>query len=233
MAAFGILAALHERERSGEGQLVDVSMTDGALSWLAMVAGALLRRRRGAAARRRSSSPAASSATCPTRPPTAGSRCGALEPKFWQALLRRRRAPGPDREAVRARPARTATREVADGLPRRARATSGARSPTSTTAASSRCSTSTRRSTPSWCARARWWSSSTSPSSAGAPARRPDQARRARPATPTRPAPGARRAHRARCCARPATPTRRSRRCEESGAVGGPGARSGEEPFLA
>ena len=39
MAAFGVLAALHERERSGEGQLVDVSMADGALSWLAMVAG--------------------------------------------------------------------------------------------------------------------------------------------------------------------------------------------------
>ena len=38
MAAFGILAALRQRERSGEGQLVDVSMTDGALSWLAMVA---------------------------------------------------------------------------------------------------------------------------------------------------------------------------------------------------
>jgi len=38
MAAFGILAALHERDRSGEGQLVDVSMTDGVLSWLAMVA---------------------------------------------------------------------------------------------------------------------------------------------------------------------------------------------------
>jgi alpha-methylacyl-CoA racemase len=32
MAAFGILAALHERERSGEGQLVDVSMTRGAQS---------------------------------------------------------------------------------------------------------------------------------------------------------------------------------------------------------
>ena len=29
MAAFGILAALRERERSGEGQLVDVSMADG------------------------------------------------------------------------------------------------------------------------------------------------------------------------------------------------------------
>jgi alpha-methylacyl-CoA racemase len=38
MAAFGILAALRERDRSGAGQLVDVSMTDGALSWLAMVA---------------------------------------------------------------------------------------------------------------------------------------------------------------------------------------------------
>src|SRR6185369_3865899 len=38
MAAFGILAALRERDRSGEGQFVDVSMTDGALSWLAMVA---------------------------------------------------------------------------------------------------------------------------------------------------------------------------------------------------
>ena len=37
MAAVGILAAIHERERSGEGQLVDVSMTDGSISWLAMV----------------------------------------------------------------------------------------------------------------------------------------------------------------------------------------------------
>jgi alpha-methylacyl-CoA racemase len=38
MAAFGILAALRERECSGEGQLVDVSMFDGSLSWLALVA---------------------------------------------------------------------------------------------------------------------------------------------------------------------------------------------------
>src|SRR5207245_10851013 len=43
MAAFGVLAALRERDGgpgrpgSGEGQLVDVSMADGALSWLAMV----------------------------------------------------------------------------------------------------------------------------------------------------------------------------------------------------
>src|SRR6202042_3092528 len=35
MAAVGILVALRERERSGEGQFVDCSMFDGALSWLA------------------------------------------------------------------------------------------------------------------------------------------------------------------------------------------------------
>jgi crotonobetainyl-CoA:carnitine CoA-transferase CaiB-like acyl-CoA transferase len=38
MAAFGILAALREADRTGHGQVVDVSMADGALSWLAMVA---------------------------------------------------------------------------------------------------------------------------------------------------------------------------------------------------
>src|SRR3954463_5972160 len=38
MAAFGILAALHHRDRTGEGQVVDVSMADGSLSWLAMAA---------------------------------------------------------------------------------------------------------------------------------------------------------------------------------------------------
>src|SRR5438445_6523910 len=37
-AAFGVLTALRERDRSGEGQLVDVSMFDGALSWLGLVA---------------------------------------------------------------------------------------------------------------------------------------------------------------------------------------------------
>ncbi len=42
MAAFGMMAALHEARRSGEGQVVDVSMADGALSWLTMVAGAYL-----------------------------------------------------------------------------------------------------------------------------------------------------------------------------------------------
>ena len=85
MAAFGVLAALNERRRSGEGQIVDVSMADGALSWLAMVAAQYL---------------------CDGRPPGRGEgqlnggilcyypyeaadgwvTCGALEPKFWAAF---------------------------------------------------------------------------------------------------------------------------------------------------
>ncbi|SFW71076.1 CaiB/BaiF CoA transferase family protein [Amycolatopsis australiensis] len=36
LAAFGILAALHERERSGAGQHVDAAMVDGVLSMMAM-----------------------------------------------------------------------------------------------------------------------------------------------------------------------------------------------------
>jgi alpha-methylacyl-CoA racemase len=87
MAAFGILAALRERDRSGEGQMVDVSMFDGSLSWLAMVAAKYL---------------------CDGAPPGRGDvelagrlicyrpyECsdgwvtlGALEPKFWQAWCR-------------------------------------------------------------------------------------------------------------------------------------------------
>ena len=69
MAAFGILAAL----RSGEGQFVDISMADGALSLLAMPAAQLLA---GGAAPRRGelSSAGGCSATAPTRAPTATSR---------------------------------------------------------------------------------------------------------------------------------------------------------------
>lgn len=35
MAAFGVMAAVVARSSSGKGQMVDVSMTDGAISWLA------------------------------------------------------------------------------------------------------------------------------------------------------------------------------------------------------
>jgi alpha-methylacyl-CoA racemase len=85
MAAFGILAALAERERSGEGQLVDVSMTDGALSWLAMVAGAFLADGR---VPRRGSEMLNGGVACylPYECADGWVSCGALEPKFWQAF---------------------------------------------------------------------------------------------------------------------------------------------------
>ena len=84
MAAFGILAALRERERSGEGQLVDVSMTDGALSWLAMDAA---RHLAGGAPPRRGRVELAGGLLCyrPYRCADGWVAFGALEPKFWRA----------------------------------------------------------------------------------------------------------------------------------------------------
>jgi crotonobetainyl-CoA:carnitine CoA-transferase CaiB-like acyl-CoA transferase len=84
MAAFGILAALRERERSGEGQLVDVSMTDGALSWLAMVAARVLA---GGEVPARGRAELAGGLICyrPYRCADGWVTLGALEPKFWRA----------------------------------------------------------------------------------------------------------------------------------------------------
>ena len=87
MAAFGILAALRERDRSGEGQLVDVSMADGALSWLAMDAARYLA---SGAAPRRGGLELAGGLLCyrPYRCSDGWVTLGALEPKFWQAWCR-------------------------------------------------------------------------------------------------------------------------------------------------
>ncbi|HTE63495.1 MAG TPA: CaiB/BaiF CoA-transferase family protein [Solirubrobacteraceae bacterium] len=85
MAAFGILAALHERERSGEGQMVDVSMTRGAQSWLAMVAA---RHFADGAVPRRGELELAGGLPC-YRPYACADgwvALGALEAKFWHAL---------------------------------------------------------------------------------------------------------------------------------------------------
>jgi crotonobetainyl-CoA:carnitine CoA-transferase CaiB-like acyl-CoA transferase len=87
MAAFGILAALRERDRTGEGQLVDVSMSDGALSWLAMVAARHFAEERTP---QRGDLELAGSIIC-YRPYAASDgwvTLGALEPKFWQAWCR-------------------------------------------------------------------------------------------------------------------------------------------------
>jgi crotonobetainyl-CoA:carnitine CoA-transferase CaiB-like acyl-CoA transferase len=87
MAAFGILAALRERDRSGEGQLVDVSMADGALSWLALVAAGYLA---DGTVPRRGELPLAGSLICyrPYECADGWVTLGALEPKFWQAFCR-------------------------------------------------------------------------------------------------------------------------------------------------
>jgi alpha-methylacyl-CoA racemase len=110
MAAFGILAALRERdgiparpahpavsgaeagaragsEGSGEGQVVDVSMADGALSWLAMVAAGYFA---DGTAPCRGELPLAGSLICyrPYECADGWVSLGALEPKFWQAWCR-------------------------------------------------------------------------------------------------------------------------------------------------
>ena len=102
MAAFGILAALRERDGaparpvgsgsssgngrpgSGEGQFVDVSMTDGSLSWLAMVAATYFA---DGMVPRRGDLPLAGSLVCyrPYECADGWVTLGALEPKFWQA----------------------------------------------------------------------------------------------------------------------------------------------------
>ena len=85
MAAFGVMAALHERRRSGEGQMVDVSMADGALSWLAMVAGRYFC---DGEVPRRGEQQLAGGLICylPYEVADGWVSCGALEPKFWAAL---------------------------------------------------------------------------------------------------------------------------------------------------
>jgi crotonobetainyl-CoA:carnitine CoA-transferase CaiB-like acyl-CoA transferase len=101
MGAFGILAALRERDGapaqpgsarparpgSGEGQVVDVSMADGALSWLAMVAGAYFA---DGNVPRRGGLPLAGSLICyrPYECADGWVTLGALEPKFWQTWCR-------------------------------------------------------------------------------------------------------------------------------------------------
>ena len=203
MAAFGILAALRERDRTGEGQFVDVSMADGALSWLAMVAARVLRRRRGARGAATRCSPARCVCYRPYRCADGWVTLGALEPKFFAAwcrgvgredLIEHQFEPPGIGGARRGRgDLRGAHARRVGGVRRRARLLPGAGARAST-----------RRWTPSSCARARWWSSSSSPApeaGRGCSACRSSSAARPGDARP-RPGPGARRAHRARCCAR-------------------------------
>jgi alpha-methylacyl-CoA racemase len=87
MGAFGILAALRERERSGRGQLVDVSMFDGSLAWLALVAAKYLCDGENPS---RGDLELAGRLVCyrPYACKDGWVTLGALEPKFWQAWCR-------------------------------------------------------------------------------------------------------------------------------------------------
>jgi crotonobetainyl-CoA:carnitine CoA-transferase CaiB-like acyl-CoA transferase len=85
MAAVGILAALQDARRSGEGQMVDISMTDGSLAWLAMEAGRYF----GSGEVPRRGEVMLSGGIICYRPYEAKDgwvTCGALEPKFWAAF---------------------------------------------------------------------------------------------------------------------------------------------------
>jgi alpha-methylacyl-CoA racemase len=87
MGALGILVALRERDRSGEGQFVDCSMFDGSLSWLAMLAADMFA---SGNVPRRGGLLLAGSITC-YRPYACADgfvTLGALEPKFWAAFCR-------------------------------------------------------------------------------------------------------------------------------------------------
>jgi alpha-methylacyl-CoA racemase len=87
MAALGVLAALNEARASGEGQLVDVSMYDGAQSWLAMVAARYFA---DGNVPHRGDLELAGSIICyrPYEAKDGWVTCGALEQKFWAAWCR-------------------------------------------------------------------------------------------------------------------------------------------------
>jgi alpha-methylacyl-CoA racemase len=120
MAAFGILAALRERDRSGEGQFVDVSMADGSLSWLGMVAARYFCE---GVTPQRGDPELAGSLVCyrPYECADGWVTLGALEPKFWQNWCRgvgredliekQFERPGSDAHAAVAEVFRTRTRD--------------------------------------------------------------------------------------------------------------------------
>jgi alpha-methylacyl-CoA racemase len=93
LGLIGLLGLTGERDGgpgrpgSGEGQMVDVSMADGALSWLAMVAGAYFA---DGTVPARGELPLAGSLICyrPYECSDGWVSLGALEPKFWQAWCR-------------------------------------------------------------------------------------------------------------------------------------------------
>ncbi|WP_141593215.1 CaiB/BaiF CoA-transferase family protein [Myxococcus sp. AB056] len=91
-ALVGILAALHERERTGQGRFVDVSMTDGALAFLHMHLASRLFMGTEGAALQRGKDALNGGYACYGLYRTADDRwlaVGALEPKFFAGVCER------------------------------------------------------------------------------------------------------------------------------------------------
>lgn len=84
MAAIAILSALVRRGATGDGAFLDVSMTDGAMSWLAMPAAGTM----AGDVRKRGNIDLAGRWACymPYEVADGWISCGALEPKFWKAF---------------------------------------------------------------------------------------------------------------------------------------------------
>ncbi|MDP3938760.1 MAG: CaiB/BaiF CoA-transferase family protein [Deltaproteobacteria bacterium] len=89
MCAIGMLAALHHRDRVGEGQFVDVSMTDGIVSWMALQASDYFANPQEEP--RPGDMRLNGGLLCYRIYESADGRhltMGALEPKFWEAFCR-------------------------------------------------------------------------------------------------------------------------------------------------
>jgi alpha-methylacyl-CoA racemase len=86
MGVIGILTALRHAERTGEGQFVDVSMVDGALSWTALEAASALHGQQPSRGR----TLLTGQHVCYRPYPCADGyvSIASLEPKFWQAFCR-------------------------------------------------------------------------------------------------------------------------------------------------
>lgn len=84
-AVIGVLAALHRRNATGEGDLVDISMMDGAMSWLTIHAASFVATSREP---QRGQMHLSGAYPCYRIYPAADGflTVGALEPQFWSAL---------------------------------------------------------------------------------------------------------------------------------------------------
>jgi alpha-methylacyl-CoA racemase len=93
LAAFGVMAALWERERSGLGQVIDAAIVDGVASMMTMFAGLLPSGRFSLDRQANLLGGAAPFYRCYACADSAQIAVGALEPHFYEELIRKINAP--------------------------------------------------------------------------------------------------------------------------------------------